>query len=69
MASEITWRIEERDTGLLCASGSAPTQAEAMREANRYALQYVQDGPIRMTLKQGRKVLAKGTAEIEEERG
>lgn len=69
MSEDFKWRIEERDTGLLCASGSAPTQAEAMREANRYALQYVQDGPIRMTLKQGRKVLAKGTAEIEEAQG
>ena len=69
MSTDIHWRIEERDTGTLCASGSAPTQAEAMREANRYALQYVQDGPIRMTLKHGRKVLAKVTAEIEGAQG
>lgn len=63
MSEDITWRVEERDTGTLCASGSAPTQAAAMREAQHYAMQYIQDGPIRMTIKQGRKTLASGTAE------
>lgn len=56
-----TWGVEEKDTGLVVASGSAPTAGEATLEATRYALQYRQDGPVRYWVKLGRKKLVQGT--------
>jgi hypothetical protein len=32
--------------GLTVAKGDCPTQAEAEREANHYAMMYSQDGPV-----------------------
>ena len=43
---EFFWFVEECDTGIVCANGTAPTEAEASREMLRYAMQYGQDGPV-----------------------
>jgi len=59
-SQEVRWCVEERDTGMPCASGSAPTEAEASREMLRYALQYGQDSPVRYWMRQNRKTLLKG---------
>lgn len=56
-----TWGVEEMNTGLMVAQGSAPTADEATREAMHYALQYGQDGPVRYWVKQGRKTLVQGS--------
>lgn len=58
--TEVRWCVEERDTGMPCASGSAPTEEAASREMMRYALQYGQDGPVRYWMRQNRKTLVKG---------
>ena len=69
MADHVNWRIEDRDTGTLCAGGSALTEAAAMREMNHYALQYVQDGSILCVLKRGRKTLQKQIFSLHETEG
>ena len=64
MASqEVRWGVEERDTGMPCASGSAPTEEAASREMMRYAMQYGQDGPVRYWMRQNRKTLVQGEIE------
>lgn len=61
MASqEVRWCVEERDTGIPCASGSAPTEEAASREMLRYAMQYGQDGPVRYWMRKNRKMLVQG---------
>ena len=55
-----TWSVTELRTGIKAASGSAPKEADAMREAIHYAMQYAQDGPVRFVVRQGRKTLLKG---------
>jgi hypothetical protein len=55
--SDLCWVIEERDTGNICAKGYASVESDARREMEHYALQYVQDGPVRCTLRRGRKTL------------
>jgi hypothetical protein len=62
-STEVRWCVEERDTGMPCANGCAPTEAEASREMMRYALQYGQDGPVRYWMRQNRKTLVKGEIE------
>lgn len=57
---EVRWCVEERDTGVVCANGTAPTEAEASREMLRYALQYGQDGPVRYWMRQNRNTLVQG---------
>ena len=59
--SRATWGVEEMNTGLMVAQGSAPTADEATREATHYALQYGQDGPVRYWVKRGRKMLVQGS--------
>jgi hypothetical protein len=59
-SQEVRWCVEERDTGMPCASGSAPTEEEASREMMRYAMQYGQDGPVLYWMRQNRKTLVKG---------
>lgn len=59
--AEVRWAVEECDTGLMCAHGSAPTQEEAAREMMRYAMQYGQDGPVRYWMRQNRKTLVQGS--------
>ena len=60
-SSEVRWCVEERDTGLPVASGSAPTEKAAHTEMMRYAIEYAQDGPIRFWLRQNRKTLIEGS--------
>ena len=61
MASkEVRWCVEERDTGMPCASGSAPTAEAASREMMRYAMQHGQDGPVRYWMRHNRKTLVQG---------
>jgi hypothetical protein len=59
-SNEVRWCVEERDTGMPCASGSAPTEEAASREMIRYAMQYGQDGPVRYWMRQNRKTLVQG---------
>ncbi len=56
-----TWAVEEA-SGLQVASGSAPTYEDAAREANRYAAQYAEDGPVRWWIKHGRKLMLRGAS-------
>ncbi len=56
-----TWAVEEA-SGLQVASSSAPTYEDAAREANRYAMQYAEDGPVRWWIKQGRKLVTVGAS-------
>lgn len=56
---ETTWYVEERDSGLRVASGSAPDDDTAIQEATHYAMMYAQDGPILMRVNRGRKELVR----------
>lgn len=58
--TDVRWCVEEQDTGLPVASGSAPTESQANREMMRYAAQYAEDGPIRFWMRQNRKTLMEG---------
>jgi len=40
--------FEVKQDGMVVASGEAPTEREAEREAMHYAMVYSQDGPVRM---------------------
>jgi hypothetical protein len=53
------WYVMELPKKLKVASGSAHTERDAFREAQSYALQYAQDGPIQYAVRKGRKVLKK----------
>ena len=57
----INWYVKELDTGLKVASGDALDEDTANTECFHYAIQYVQDGPIEYCVKNGRKILVKGT--------
>ncbi len=57
------WAVEEAG-GLQVAAGSAPTYEDASREANRYAMQYAEDGPVRWWIKQGRKLMLLGASGV-----
>jgi len=46
-SNEARWCVEEANTGLPVAQGSAPTAEDASSEATRYAMQYAQDGAVR----------------------
>jgi hypothetical protein len=46
------WNFTVEQDGMEVASGEAPTEDEAKREAGHYALMYSQDGPVKFQLKQ-----------------
>lgn len=54
------WCVEEADTGLPVARGSAPTEARATGEMLHYAQQYAQDGMVRFWVRHKRKTVAQG---------
>lgn len=60
MSTQATWGVEEEKSGLRVAQGSAPSTDAAAREAAHYAMQYVQDGPVRWWVKEGRKTVFRG---------
>lgn len=62
--AEARWCVEESDTGMPVAQGSAPTADKAIGEASRYAVQYAQDHPVRYWVRQGRKTLLQGSIAI-----
>ena len=61
-----TWSVIELGTGIKAASGSAPNESEAVREAKHYAMQYAQDGPVRYVVCHGRKWVLKALVELPE---
>lgn len=61
MDNSVRWCIEEADTGLPVASGSAPTPEEANREMMHYVAQYSQDGEVRFWMRRNRQTIKAGT--------
>ena len=61
----VRWFVEERDTGIKCASGSAPNEDEASNEMFKYALQYADDCPVRYRMRQNRTTLMNGVISLE----
>ena len=45
------WSFLVEQDGMVVASGDAPTEAEAKREAGHYAMMYAQDGPVKVSVK------------------
>ena len=45
------WNFSVEQDGMVVASGEAPTEAEAKREAGHYAMMYAQDGPVKVSVK------------------
>ena len=56
VSGEIHWCVEERDTGLPVANGSAPSVFSAGREIQRYTM----GGPTRYWIRKGRRTLVSG---------
>ena len=50
-----------RQDGMTVASGSASKADDAIRECNRYAFSYVEEGPVKYAIRHGRKVIARGS--------
>lgn len=49
------WSFLVEQDGMVVASGDAPTEAEAKREAGHYAMMYAQDGPVKVSVKEVRR--------------
>ena len=60
-ASKARWCVVDAGTGMTVASGSAPTEQDAAREAGHYAVQYAQDGPVRWWVRVGRKTVLRAS--------
>ena len=46
----MAWEFKIEQGGIEVVSGGAPTLQEAMREVGHYAMQYAQDGPLKLTI-------------------
>jgi hypothetical protein len=55
------WCVEESDTGLPVAMGTAETEVAAHNEMMRYAVQYAQDGEVRFWMRRNRKTVTQGS--------
>lgn len=55
--TEHRWCVEDLNSGVPVAQGSAPTFEDAKREAGHYAIQYAKDGPVRYWIRAGRSTL------------
>jgi hypothetical protein len=48
------WEFSVEQDGMVVASGEAPSEAEAKREAAHYAMMYSQDGLVKVSIKEVR---------------
>jgi hypothetical protein len=48
------WNFSVEQDGIVVASGDAPTEDGAKREAGHYAMMYAQDGPVKASVKEVR---------------
>ena len=64
------WEFAVEQDGMVVASGEAPTEAGAKREAAHYAMMYSQDGPVKVSIKevQGTPTLPRGGKAQDEDR-
>ena len=46
------WSFLVEQDGMVVASGDAPTEDGAKREAGHYAMMYAQDGPVKVSVKE-----------------
>ena len=46
------WSFLVEQDGMVVASGDAPTEDGAKREAGHYAMMYSQDGPVKVSVKE-----------------
>jgi hypothetical protein len=46
------WSFSVEQDGMVVASGDAPTEDGAKREAGHYAMMYAQDGPVKVSLRE-----------------
>lgn len=58
--TQIRWCVEDENTGMPVANGSAAKAEDAHREVMHYAVQYAQDGPVRFWVRENRKTIMKG---------
>lgn len=61
MSSEASWAVHEERTGITVARGWTPSIEIACQEATRYAAQYAEEGPVTYWVKQGRKMVVRGS--------
>jgi hypothetical protein len=52
--NHVGWEFTVEQDGMVVASGEAPTEESARREAAHYALMYSQDGPVKVSIKEVR---------------
>ena len=50
--NHVGWEFSVEQDGMVVASGEAPTEESARREAAHYALMYSQDGPVKVSIKE-----------------
>lgn len=63
------YRLIEQRTGIVAVVASAPTDEEARREIDHYALQYGQDGPVLVQKRQGKRYKTVYIAAVRKEVG
>jgi hypothetical protein len=53
-----SFSVTELDTGIKVAAGRCDSLEATRREAAHYGLQYAYDGPVRVVIRNGRKVVS-----------